>query len=83
MGAIDEYGKLRKSIDELKIKSLAAKREKERLEAEFEELKSKIKEEYGVELEDFEKAIVELEKELAAGVEELKSLISDCNEKVA
>ena len=56
--------KLKKTIDDLKVKRLSDLREKERLEKEFEDLKAEIKEVYGVEIQDFEKAINDLNKEL-------------------
>ena len=54
---VQEYENLKKTIDDLKVKRLSDLREKERLEKEFEDLKAEIKEVYGVEIQDFEKAI--------------------------
>lgn len=79
--AAAEFETLKKTIEELKLKQMSDLREKERLTAEFEKLKQQIKETYGVEIEDFEKAIEALEKDAASKLAELKSLVSECQEK--
>lgn len=79
---VEEFESLKATIDELKVRQLSAQREKERLEKELEELKTRIKEEYGVEITDFEKAIGQLRGELATGLEELKRAIAACREKM-
>ena len=79
---VQEYENLKKTIDDLKVKRLSDLREKERLEKEFEDLKSEIKEVYGVEIQDFEKAINDLNKELEKDLAELKEKIASCKEKM-
>ena len=79
---VEEFETLKGEIDDLKVRQMAAQREKERLEKELEELKTRVKEEYGVEIEDFEKAIAQLRGELAEGVESLKKAVARCKEKM-
>lgn len=79
---VQEYENLKKTIDDLKVKRLSDLREKERLEKEFEDLKAEIKEVYGVEIQDFEKAINDLNKELEKDLVELKEKIASCKEKM-
>lgn len=79
---VQEYENLKKTIDDLKVKRLSDLREKERLEKEFEDLKAEIKEVYGVEIQDFEKAINDLNKELEKDLAELKEKIVSCKEKM-
>lgn len=79
---VQEYEKLKKMIDEIKVKRLSDLREKERLEKEFEDLKNEIKEVYGVEIQDFEKAINDLKEELEKDLADLKEKINKCKEKM-
>ena len=79
---VQEYENLKKTIDDLKVKRLSDLREKERLEKEFEDLKAEIKEVYGVEIQDFEKAINDINKELEKDLAELKEKIASCKEKM-
>lgn len=79
---VQEYENFKKTIDDLKVKRLSDIREKERLEKEFEDLKAEIKEVYGVEIQDFEKAINDLNKELEKDLAELKEKIASCKEKM-
>ena len=53
-----------------------------RVKKEFEDLKAEIKEVYGVEIQDFEKAINDLNKELEKDLAELKEKIASCKEKM-
>ena len=82
MDALAEYELLKGSIDELKVQLVSDRREKERLEAEFEELKARIKSEFGCELPDFEKTLSDLDSELEAKMSELKRCIEECREKM-
>ena len=60
MSNVENFENLKKRIDELKVKNLTNLKEKERLEGELCKIKEKIKEVYGVEIEDFNSAITEL-----------------------
>lgn len=79
---VKEYETLKNEIEELKLKRLSDLREKERLEQEFEALKLEIKSIYGVEIEDFEKAIEDLKAELQSNLELLKKKIADCKSQI-
>lgn len=79
---IEEFESLKKTIEEIKVKRISDIREKERLEKEFEDLKSQIKKDYGVEIQDFEKAISDLKLELATNMNLLKEKINECQSKL-
>ena len=79
---IKEFEGLKKNIDELRVRRMSDLKEKERLEKEFEELKAKIKELYGVEITDFAKAIADLREELSANVKKLKEQMEICKAKM-
>ena len=79
---ISKFEQLKSEIEELKIKKISNEREKERLEKELEDQKRKIKDMYGVEIEDFENAIVELQNEFDSKYEKLKLQIDECKEKL-
>ncbi len=79
---IQEFEKLKKEIENLRVKRLSDEREKEKLEKELEDLKLKIKEIYGVEIEDFEKAIADLQTEFDKNYEELKLQLQECKSKL-
>lgn len=79
---VQEYESLKSQIDELKVKRLSDLREKERLEAEFEDLKAEILKVYGVKIEDFEKAIEALKVDLETNLKKLKEKIEDCKKQM-
>ena len=79
---VKKFEQLKSDIEELKIKRLSNEREKERLEKELEDQKKKVKEIYGVAIEDFEKAILELQKEFDLKYDELKNQIEECKQKL-
>lgn len=78
--SIQEFEKLKSEVEELKLKKLSDEREKERLEGELEDLKKTIKDTYGVEIEDFENAIRNLQEEFEKEFELLKNKIEDCKQ---
>ena len=80
--SIKEFESLKNTIEELKVKRLSDLREKERLEKEFEDLKTQIKEVYGCEITDFEKAISELKISLDNNLRILKEKINECKSKM-
>lgn len=79
---VEEFESLKKTIDDLRVRQLSDQREKERLEGELEQIKIDIRSEYGVEIEDFEKAIGDLQQELDRELAALKDRISECKEKM-
>lgn len=78
--SIQEFEKLKSEVEELKLKKLSDEREKERLEGELEDLKKTIKDTYGVEIEDFENAIRNLQEEFEKEFGLLKNKIEDCKQ---
>ena len=80
--SIREFEELKKQIEELKVRRLGELREKERLESELAELKAKIKEVYGVEIEDFDAAIQTLKAELSETMAKLKQKLQECKSKM-
>lgn len=80
--SIQEFESLKKEIEDLKVKQLSNEMEKARLEKELEAQKAKIKEIYGVEIEDFEKAIKDLQEEFEKKKIELLEKLTDCKKKL-
>lgn len=81
--SVAEFERLKGEVEDLRVKRLAAVREQERLEGELAEIRNEIKEAYGVELEDFDSAITELEATYAKECAELAAAIDDCKQKLA
>lgn len=82
MSNVENFENLKKRIDELKVKNLTNLKEKERLEGELCKIKEKIKEVYGVEIEDFNSAIETLEKEKEIKMKKLQELLNESEEKL-
>ena len=82
MNNVENFENLKKRIDELKVKNLTNLKEKERLEGESCKIKEKIKEVYGVEIEDFNSAIETLEKEKEIKMKRLQELLNESEEKL-
>ena len=78
--SVQEFENPKSEIEELKVKRLSDVREKERLEKELEDLKKTIKESYGVEIEDFENAIKDLQEEFDKEFKNLKQYIEECKQ---
>ena len=82
MDDVERFEKLKKRVDELHVKKLAADAEVKRLTEELETCKANIKSEYNVEIEDFAKAIDTMQRERARLIDELDALVSDAEEKL-
>lgn len=82
MSEIEKLENAKKKIDELKIKNIANANEKKRLEDELSKIKEDIKNNYGVEIEDFQSAIEVMEKEQNTLMENLNTLIASASEKL-
>lgn len=82
MSEIEKLENAKKKIDELKIKNIANANEKKRLEDELSKIKEDIKNNYGVEIEDFQSAIEVMEKEQNTLMENLNALIASASEKL-
>ena len=78
---VKRFEELTAEIEEIRITKASWDREKKDLEAEFEELKAKVKEEYGVSLEDFDGAIKDLEKEIEEKTALLEAKLKEFKEK--
>ena len=79
---IERFERLKKKADELHVKRLAAEAESKRLSGELDKCKAEIKESYGVEIEDFAKAIETMKEERGKMLDELEKMIADAEEKL-
>ena len=82
MTDIEKFENLKKKIDTLNIKKMAAQSEHKRLEEELEKIKSEIKDVYHVEIEDFAKAIEIMKNEYELTLKELESLVTEAESKM-
>lgn len=82
MTDLEKFESLKKKIDAIKIKKLASETEAKRLSSELEKCKEEIKKIYGVEIEDFAKAIETMKNEQKEKLAELESLIEEVEEKI-
>ena len=78
----EKFETLKKKVDSIKVKKLAAESEAKRLSDELEKCKAEIKESYGVEITDFANAIETMKKERDAKLTELERLVSEAEEKI-
>lgn len=82
MTDIEKFENLKKKIDALNIKKMAAQSEHKRLEEELEKIKSEIKGVYHVEIEDFAKAIEIMKNEYESTLKQLESLVTEAESKM-
>ena len=82
MTDLEKFEALKKRVDSVKVKKLAAESESQRLSQELEEKKSEIRRIYGVEIEDFAKAIEEMKSEISRKLEDLNRMVSEAEEKI-
>ena len=78
----EKFEMLKRKVDSIKVKRMAAESEAKRLADELERCKSEIKDTYGVEIEDFAKAIEVMKGERKSKLEELERLVSEAEEKI-
>lgn len=78
----EKFEMLKRKVDSIKVKRMAAEAEAKRLSDELERCKSEIKDTYGVEIEDFAKAIEVMKGERKSKLEELERLVSEAEEKI-
>lgn len=76
-----EFEQLTARMKELEVNSRAWQREYERVKQEFDELKEKIKNDYGVELSEFDNSIQVLRDEVTQRSSELNRLLDEFEEK--
>lgn len=78
----ERFETLKKKVDAIKVKRLAAEAEAKRLSDELEKCKAEIKDLYGVDIKDFATAIETMKKERDAKLNELERLVSEAEEKM-
>jgi len=82
MTEAEKFESLKKRVDSIKVKRLAAEAEVKRLTDELEKSKKEIKDTYGVEITDFAQAIETMKKERDAKLAELEKLVAEAEEKI-
>ena len=78
----EKFEALKKRVESLRVKKMAAEAEAKRLADELEKCKNEIKKTYGVEITDFAKAIETMKKETEARLLELERLVEEAEEKI-
>lgn len=82
MSDAEKFEDLKKRIDSLKVKKIAAETESRRLSEELEKIKSEIKEKYNVEIADFAEAIESMKQEQERKMRKLEELVSEAEDKL-
>lgn len=82
MTEIQKFDNLKKKIDNLTVKKIAAESEYKRLEEELENSKKEIKEIYDVDIKDFAQAIITMKEQYTKTLNELEILVSQAEEKM-
>lgn len=78
----EKFEQLKKKIDNLNVRKLAAESEAKRLEEELEKSKQDIKDAYNVEIGDFANAIEVMKKEYQEKLIELEELVKEAESKM-
>jgi chaperonin cofactor prefoldin len=78
----EKFEKLKSRVEQLSVKRMAAEAEARRLSEELEAAKARIRETYGVEIEDFASAIEVMRKECESMLAELETAVSDAEAKM-
>lgn len=78
----EKFEQLKKKIDNLNVRKLAAESEAKRLEEELEKSKQDIKDVYNVEISDFANAIEVMKKEYQEKLIELEELVKEAESKM-
>lgn len=78
----EKFEALKKKVDSIKVKKLAAEAESKRLSEELEKCKKEIMDAYGVDIKDFASAIETMKKERDAKLAELERLVGEAEEKI-
>lgn len=82
MTDLERFEFLKKKVDTIKVKKLAAESESQRLSQELEEKKKEIRSVYGVEITDFSKAIEDMKSEIGKKLDSLEAMVSEAEEKI-
>ena len=78
----EKFEQLKKKVDSLKVRKMAAEAEVKRLSDELDRRKAEIKEVYGVEITDFANAIEVMKGERKQKMDELERLVREAEEKI-
>ncbi|MBR4315939.1 MAG: hypothetical protein IKP65_03080 [Alphaproteobacteria bacterium] len=73
---------MQKKINDLNVKKLASESELKKVTEELEDCKNKIKEIYGVEINDFASAIETMKNEYKTQIDELSELVKEAESKI-
>ena len=77
-----QFTQIKSDIDELKIRSMSDQRQRQNLQKQIDELKIKIKEQFGVDVQFFEKEISNIQESLMQKKQNLKKKILQAKEKI-
>lgn len=77
-----KFEQMQKKINDLNVKKLASESELKKVTEELEECKNKIKEVYGVEINDFASAIETMKNEYKTKINELSELVKEAESKI-
>lgn len=77
-----KFEQIQKKINDLNVKKLASESEFKKVSEEFEECKNKIKEIYGVEINDFASAIETMKNEYQLKMNKLEELVNEAELKI-
>lgn len=78
----ERFESLKKKVDSIKVKRLAAESEAKRLSEELEKCKKEIMDVYGVDIKDFASAIDTMRKERDSKLDELERMVTDAEQKI-
>lgn len=83
MSDVERFEELKKRVDSLKVRKLAAENEKKRLTDELDKIKNEIKDAYSVSIEDFASAIETLREEQARQLQKLEQLVNEAEKQTS
>lgn len=78
----EKFEDLKRRVDQLRVRKMAAEAESKRLSAELDRCRAEIREKYGVEAEDFARAIEVMRKEYEEKSARLLSLVEEAEERL-
>lgn len=78
----EKFQQLKKKIDNLNVRKLASESQAKRLEQELQKSKLEIKQIYGVQINDFAKAIETMKKQYESNLMELEKMVLEAEMKI-
>lgn len=78
----EKFQQLKKKIDNLNVRKLASESQAKRLEQELQKSKLEIKQIYGVQINDFAKAIETMKKQYESNLMELEKMVLEAEIKI-